>query len=100
MIVIRIIGDALGRSTPFDGKFVKSFDPDAHRGRGAVVAVLEPLDALRFTTTAEAHSFWRYGLMESPTVRLLRITLKSLLSKKPCYHVQMNVSFEHGKDKE
>jgi hypothetical protein len=66
MIVIRIIGDALGRSTPFDGKFVKSFDPDAHRGRGAVVAVLEPLDALRFTTTAEAHSFWRQASKVQP----------------------------------
>jgi hypothetical protein len=59
MIVIRIVGDALGRSTPLDGKYVKSFDPDAHQGRGAVTAVPKPEDALQFATTIEALELWK-----------------------------------------
>jgi hypothetical protein len=59
MIVIRIVGDALGRSTPFDGKYIKSFDPDAHDGRGAVTATAEPTDALQFASTIEALALWK-----------------------------------------
>lgn len=58
MIAIKIICDALGNATSFDGMFVKSFDPDAMWGRGKVVATPHADEAMKFETTIEAHAFW------------------------------------------
>lgn len=41
------------------GHFVKSYDPDAHDGRGDLVGTLRLEEALRFPTAAAAFEFYR-----------------------------------------
>jgi hypothetical protein len=58
MIVIRIVGDATGHRTSVDGTFVKTFDPDAHKGRGFLTTTTDVKEAMTFESTTAAHAFW------------------------------------------
>ena len=58
MYVIRIMSDALGGRTRLDGQCIKTFNPDANNGRGLITACSSKIEAKRFKTTADAHSFW------------------------------------------
>jgi hypothetical protein len=66
MIVIRIVSDALGQRTHFDGLYVSKFDPDAHQGRGEVRASRELKDALTFESHESAHTFWKQSSKVQP----------------------------------
>ena len=57
--VVRFIEGADGRSTPLDGLWLKSFDPDVGGGRGHVAGTPKREDALRFANKGEAWEFWR-----------------------------------------
>lgn len=54
------------------GQYVKSFDPDAHGGRGQLVTSPDRADALRFADAAEALAFYQ----SQSTVVPLRPDLK------------------------
>lgn len=58
-VVLRIKGLANGGETPLAGAYVKTYDPDAHGGRGSVTGTENVTEALRFPDTAAAFERWR-----------------------------------------
>lgn len=58
--LIRLAGNALGvPDAALDGKFLKSYDPSANGGHGAIVVTDSPRDAMRFASFAEALECYR-----------------------------------------
>lgn len=56
-IRIERLGD--GKATPLGGKFVCTFDPEPHGGRGNLTVTANPFEALAFATMEDAIRFWR-----------------------------------------
>lgn len=67
MFVIQILSLANGTRSPFDGGFVKTFDPDAFNGRGDLDVVMKAKDARKFDTQVEALRFWQQQSTVKPT---------------------------------
>jgi hypothetical protein len=59
MIVIKILSAATGQATDFDGTYIKSFDVEAHDGRGELKCSPFIKDAKQFPDRVTAHEFWR-----------------------------------------
>lgn len=66
MPVIRIIGLATGVPSPYDGQYVKTYDPEAVGGRGAVTTTYDKNKALQFANGADAMAFWRQQSKKYP----------------------------------
>lgn len=58
-VVILIVGYAHGVPSSHDGKYLRSFDPEAHDGRGHVVTTDDVEKAQHFATWRDAHECWR-----------------------------------------
>lgn len=59
MIVIRIMGEALGRKTMADGQYIRSMDFEAHDGRGELKTTADRDKAKKFADLVEAWEFWK-----------------------------------------
>ena len=64
---VLIWADSLAGGTPVHG-FLKSFDPDAHNGRGDITFTRDASQAMKFDNGAQALECWR----TQSTVRPLR----------------------------
>lgn len=64
---IKIVSIADGSPSNLDGTFVRSYSPDAFRGRGDVVTSKYIHKALLFDTKQEAMEFWRQPSTMHPT---------------------------------
>jgi len=63
MVRIQIVGLASGDRTPFDGQWIKSYDPnyvwpDGYDG-GLLVTTNNPEEAIGFSDGVEAAQFWQ-----------------------------------------
>lgn len=58
-VVMQILGLADGRQTPFDGEFVKDYDPNGEGGTGSLVTTPEKAEALKFPDATEAMQTWK-----------------------------------------
>jgi hypothetical protein len=58
IVVIRSRGLANGMHCTTDGQWLKSFDPDAHAGRGDAVFTDRIEHALKFASKVDAMAFW------------------------------------------
>lgn len=59
MIVMKIWGDALGNTTPFDGEYIRSMDFEAHDGRGHLITTADRDKAMKFKDLGEWFEFWK-----------------------------------------
>lgn len=66
MIVMRIVSDALGRRTLYDGLYVLNFDPDARHGLGEMKCTHDLDKALTFANHAAAHAYWTQASKVQP----------------------------------
>lgn len=57
--IIQIVGEANGRPTEHDGRYLSSCDVDARKGRGVVHSVKSPDEARLFADTADALLYWK-----------------------------------------
>lgn len=68
---IRVVGIAGPIARPGNrdaaGKWVQSFDADAHDGRGDAVLTGDPSRAIAFDSFADAMAFWRQTSTVRPT---------------------------------
>lgn len=51
-------GDPYGHRLPGDGQYLKSFDFEAHDGRGEITMTPNIGEAMKFSTFVEAWEFW------------------------------------------
>lgn len=65
--IIKALGFANGVACPIAGQYLKSFDFEAHDGRGFGVFTANPAEAMTFESAGAAGDFWR---TQSKTVPL------------------------------
>jgi len=58
-VLLAIVCHATGEASVHDGRFLRSFDPDAHGGRGSVLTTLAPERAIVFEDAGAALAFWK-----------------------------------------
>lgn len=58
LCVIQIISLAIPRQTPYDGKYLKTFDPYTDYPRGHLTVTGDPNAAMIFSDSLEAARFW------------------------------------------
>jgi hypothetical protein len=59
MIVLRIIGDASGEPSSFDGQYLKAFDADRNFYNGHIEVTPDKAHALLFNDVGEAFNCWK-----------------------------------------
>jgi len=57
--IIKCMGLADGRRETATGQWLKSFDHEAHNGRGEAVFTRDPKEAMKFPSKVAAFNFWR-----------------------------------------
>lgn len=68
-VVMRLVSLANGRSTPCDGQWLKTFDPEANAPNyptGEAVWTADVKEAMVFDDAVKAHRFWRQESQRVP----------------------------------
>jgi hypothetical protein len=58
MFAIQIVGTGDGSPCKYIGQWLQKFDPEAYRGRGAILCTTNIRDAMLFDNGADALMFW------------------------------------------
>lgn len=67
MLVLQLIADALGEPSPFEGKYLKKFDPEFDAYDGLIEVTADLSEALRFADFEAGLACWK---QQSRTVPL------------------------------